>query len=244
MTLEAFIDGIDGFLEKRPSEQIPFFGYYLTVDQGRASFSSKDIEQCFDSLHLPAYSNISAYLAAQKKVKRFLKCKAGGYVLSRKVSDDIGLQLGVVKRKEPSSALFPLDLFENARSYLQNTATEAALCYDNKLGNACLVMVRKLLESLIIEVFEHHSVQDRITTASGNYYSCEALIDELLKEKYLWKVSRNARAALPRIKAKGDQAAHSRYFNARLSDIDGLKDDIRLVLEELIHLIYLYYDPR
>lgn len=237
MTLEAFIDGIDGFLEKKPSEQIPFFGYYLIEEQGVASFSSRDIEQCFDSLHLPAYSNISAYLTAQKKAKRFLKCKAGGYVLSRRVSETITPQVGVVKRKEPSFALFPSDLFENARPYLRNTAAEAALCYDYKLGNACLVMVRKLLESLIIEVFEHHSVQERITTASGNYYFCEALIDELLKEKYLWKMSRNAVAALPRIKAKGDLAAHSRYFNARPSDIDGLKDDIRLVLEELIHLI-------
>lgn len=237
MTLEAFIDGIDGFLEKKPSEQIPFFGYYLIEEQGVASFSSRDIEQCFDSLHLPAYSNISAYLTAQKKAKRFLKCKAGGYVLSRRVSDAISPQVGVVKRKEPSSALFPSDLFENARPYLRNTAAEAALCYDYKLGNACLVMVRKLLESLIIEVFEHHSVQERITTASGNYYFCEALIDELLKEKHLWKMSRNASAALPRIKERGDQAAHSRYFNARMSDLDGLKDDIRLVLEELIHLI-------
>ena len=98
MTLDAFIDGIDGFLEKRPSEQIPFFGCYLTEDQGMASFSSRDIEQCFDSLHLPAYSNISAYLTAQKKVKRFLKCKTGGYALSRRVSETIASQVGIVKR--------------------------------------------------------------------------------------------------------------------------------------------------
>lgn len=236
MTLEEFIDGIDGFLEKKPSEQIPYICYYLTVEQGAASFTAKDIEACFDALHLPAYSNISAYLSAQKKGKRFLKCKTGGYVLARTTSDAIASQVGKVKQRTPSSALFPADLFEHVRPYLQKTASEAALCYDYNLCNACLVMARKLLESLIIEVFEQHSVQERILTPAGNFLYCEALIDKLLEEKRLWKMSRNASAALPRIKKLGDQAAHNRHFNARKSDIDEIKDGLRLVLEELTHL--------
>ena len=240
--MEHFISRIDGFLDLEPSKQIVYFAYYLTQEQGNQSFYARDIDNCFSQLHLPPYSNVSAYLSksAKQKEKRILKCKSGGYVLSRKVADEIARQINDVVPSAPSSPLFPLELFDNTRrKYIPKTARQIAICYDNQAYDACLVMIRRLLETLIIEVFEHFGVQDRIKNAKGHYLFCSELIDKLTSEKQLWTIGRNAVDGMKKIKTLGDLCAHDRRFNAKKTDIDDIKLDLRVVLEELFHLAEL-----
>ena len=237
--MEHFISRIEGFLDLKPSEQIVYFAYYLTHEQGNQSFSARDIDNCFSQLQLPPYSNVSAYLSrsAKQKEKRILKSKSGGYVLSRKVADEITRQVKDVVPVAPSSSLFPQELFDNTRrKYLPRTARQVAICYDNQAYDACLVMIRRLLETLIIEVYEHFRVQDRIKNAKGNYLFCSELIDKLISEKQLWTIGRNAVEGMKKIKTLGDMCAHDRRFNATKLDIDGIKLELRVVLEELLHL--------
>lgn len=237
MSLDEYIERIDAFLSLKASEQIPYFGYFLMTYQGKVSFVAKDIEACFSQSNLPAYSNITAYLSKERQAKRLLKNKEGGYTLSKITTDQIAAKIGEVKVKTPSANLFPLELLEGTRSYLQNTAKQAVLCYDYQMYDACLVMVRRLIETLIIELFERHGIKERIQDAKGNYMFCADLIDNLLTEKKIWAIGRNSKNALPEIKAKGDQSAHNRRFNARKSDVDSIQSGLRIVIEELVHLI-------
>ena len=157
--------------------------------------------------------------------------------MSRRESEEIALTIQQdVVMNTPSDNLFPLEIFYNTRLYLERTAKEVLLCYDMHLYNACLVMVRRLLESLIIEIFEFYKVQSRIKDKRGNFKFCGDLIDELLAEKDLWTIGRNATKALPAIKSLGDMCAHNRRFNACKADVDKNKDGLRIILEELVHL--------
>ena len=236
MTLDEFIDRIEGFIDKKASEQILFFGYFLVTYQAQASFTAKDIDSCFSQIRLPAYSNISAFLSKEQKAKRLLKAKVG-YILSKKMSDAIANDIGEIKAKAPSANLFPIDIFDNTRDYVKKTARQAILCYDYGLYDGCLVMIRRLIETLIIELFEHRELKERILDINNNYLFCGDLIDNLLKEKTLWTIGRNAAQELPKIKKLGDLSAHNRRFNAKKSDIDSIKSGLRIVLEELVHLV-------
>ena len=236
MTIEEFTERIEGFIDKKPSEQIPYFGYFLVTYQRQESFTAKDIDNCFEKMHLPAYSNISAYLSKEKGAKRLLKGK-DGYVLSKKLSDAIANDISEIKVKTPSTDLFPIDIFDNTRDYLKKTARQAILCYDYGIYDGCLVMLRRLIETLIIELFEHRGIKERILDKSNNYLFCGDLIDRLLEEKTLWTIGRNTAQELPKIKKMGDLSAHNRRFNAKKSDIDSIKAGLRIVLEELVHLI-------
>ena len=237
MTLEEFIIRIDNFLSLKSSEQIPYFGYYILKYQNKESFIAKEIEKCFIETHITPYSNISAYLSKEKKAKHMLSHKNGGYILSRTVENQISNTIGEVKVNEPSGNLFPLELFNNTRTYLQKTAKQAILCYDYQIYDACLVMIRRLIETLIIELYERFEIKEQIQDAKGNYLFCSDLIDKLLTEKKLWTIGRNSVKALPDIKTKGDLSAHNRRFNATKTDIDTIKVGLRVVLEELVHLI-------
>lgn len=237
MTIEEYINRIEGFLLLKSSEQIPYLGYYLTNFQDMESFTAKNIEDCFISLQLPPYSNISAYLSKGKKSKRIIAHRNGGYRLTKLMETKISSSIGELKLNEPTDNYFPLELLHNTRSYLIKTAKQAIQCYDYQFYDACLVMTRRLIETLIIELFERHKIKEKIQDTNGNYFFCSDLIDCLLSEKTLWTIGRNSVKALPDIKTKGDLCAHNRRFNATKSDVDSIKFGLRIVVEELVHLI-------
>ncbi len=237
MDVNVFIAQIDNFANISASDAIPYFGYYITKIEGKDSFLARDIEACFNILKIPPYSNISAYLSKAVKKKTVVKNKQGGYNLSLAETKRIDRIVNAPRDVTPSEDFFPLELFDGTRDYLKKTAKQAIICYDYRAYDACLVMIRRLIETLIIELFEKRDIADRIKNSQGNYMFCGDLIGELLKEKKLWTIGRNTVQALPSIKTKGDLSAHNRRFNAKKSDLDQLKDDLRITIEELIHLI-------
>src|SRR5690606_26195424 len=134
------------------------------------------------------------------------------------------------------SDFFPIELFNNTRSYLTTLANQALLSYNKGIYDGCSVLTRKLIEILIIECFERHGIEGSIKNRDGSFFYLSDLIQELLKEPK-WTISRNAKKGLPKIKDLGDKSAHNRRFIAREQDLSHVRDEIRTVIEELIHLI-------
>ncbi len=109
-------------------------------------------------------------------------------------------------------------------------------CYEKGWYDGCAVMMRRLMETLIIECFEEHRIADKIKNpSSGDFLYLVDLIDKLLQEP-AWNIGRNSKKALPKFKSLGDQSAHSRRFNAHREDIEKIADDFRTVCQELIYL--------
>ena len=135
----------------------------------------------------------------------------------------------------PTDKLFPLELVADTRDYIVRIAEQACGAYDQKWFDASAVMIRRLLETLIIECFEKHQISEKIKTPDGSFFFLRDLISHLLQEK-IWNIGRNVRTALPKMKDIGDQSAHSRRFTARQGDIDNLKSEVRITIEELVHL--------
>jgi len=55
---------------------------------------------------------------------------------------------------EPSAELFPMEIVEGTRNYIEKLATQANGCYQKGWYDACAVMVRRLIEILIIDSFD------------------------------------------------------------------------------------------
>ncbi|MFD2937861.1 hypothetical protein [Spirosoma flavum] len=140
-----------------------------------------------------------------------------------------------IKDDELTDQFFPFELVEGTRGYIENVAKQSILSYQNGLYDSCLVMVRKLIETLIIEAFEVHKIESNIKSNDGFYFYLSDLISILLSEA-AWTITRNSQQSFPKIKKFADLSAHNRRFNAKKNDIDQIKDDIRIVIEELVHL--------
>lgn len=131
-----------------------------------------------------------------------------------------------------------LSLVKNTRGYIEKVAYQVNGCYDNGWYDACAVMLRRLLETLIIESFEAHGISAKIQDTNKEFYFLSDLISLMLTES-AWNLSRNSKKSLPKLKDIGDKSAHSRRFHALRSDIDRILPDIRLVTQELIYIAKL-----
>src|SRR5450755_1891585 len=126
-------------------------------------------------------------------------------------------------------------LVRRTRGYIEIVTNQINSTYENSCYDACAVMIRRLVEMLIIEVFEYHKIADMIKTSTGDFPFLSDLITYTLKETS-WNLSRNAKQALPKLKNVGDLSAHSRRYNAQRADIDKVISDLRIVVQELIYL--------
>ncbi|RZJ91852.1 MAG: DUF4145 domain-containing protein [Hymenobacter sp.] len=120
-------------------------------------------------------------------------------------------------------------LLTNTRGYIERVAEQAVKSYDVGLYDASCVMVRKLLEILIIELFEKNKIDSKIKNTAGDFFYLSDLIS-VLNNETAWNIGRNAKKGLAEIKKLGDMSAHNRRFTAKKSDLDKVKEDLRIVI--------------
>lgn len=158
--------------------------------------------------------------------------------LAKAMQEDVNEQWLPPAEVQPSlkEAVVPEVFFKRAnRNYLVMVSRQINRTYENACYDASAVMVRRLIESLIIEVFEAKSLASEIKGNDGNFFYLSQLIDKLDTHTE-WGLSRNVKQALKRLKSVGDVSAHTRRYIAPRHDIEELIPGIRLVAQELLEL--------
>lgn len=136
--------------------------------------------------------------------------------------------------------VFPLvTLNQTKRGYLVAVGRQANGCYLSEWYDGCAVMMRRLLESSIIEAFEAKKLDSNIKDSkTGDFFQLTALIDAALREK-TWNLPRNVRKGLPDLRDLGHRSAHNRYYLAKKPDIDKHAGVYREAVEAFLHLATL-----
>jgi hypothetical protein len=130
--------------------------------------------------------------------------------------------------------LFPLNLLSQARrGYLVSIGRQMNGAYGMNWYDAAAVMMRRLVEIAIIEGFEAKGIDSKIKDTAGNYLQLTDLVSKALTEPS-FRLSRNAKKALPGLKDLGHMSAHGRYFSAQKSDVDAAQPGCRVVIEEFL----------
>ncbi len=62
------------------------------------------------------------------------------------------------------------------------------------------------------------------------------LVDNYLASEK-WNLGRTTKQFLPIIKKLADTSAHKRRFLAKRSDIENFKNELRIIIEEILHVI-------
>ena len=157
--------------------------------------------------------------------------------VAKAIQLDIASQLGPPEDGllSASQNVVPMSIVRGTRGYIERVANQANGAYANGWYDACAVMIRRLLETLIIEAFERHGIAASIKNPLGDFLYLRDLIDRCLQSPS-WNLTRNSKSAMPKLKDVGDKSAHSRRYNAHRRDLDSLLPDIRLVVQELVYL--------
>jgi Domain of unknown function (DUF4145) len=132
--------------------------------------------------------------------------------------------------------IFPLSLLvKSQRGYLVTIGRQMNGCFESAWYDACAVMMRRLLETVIIEAFEAKKIDNKIKNTQGDFLQLSELIKLALNEP-IWNLSRNTKKALPKLRDVGHISAHSRRFTAQKSDIEDVQPHCRVAVEEFLHL--------
>jgi hypothetical protein len=141
--------------------------------------------------------------------------------------------LGVVEATV-EGAILPADWFRGTRFYLEKLAHQINGAYEYGFFDGCAVLCRRLMESLIIDVYIQRGLHHEIKP-SGAFLMLDGLIAQLRSHKTI-VVSRNTPKTLETIKRLGDTAAHDRTYITQARDIDDVKAAYRRVIQELATL--------
>lgn len=135
-----------------------------------------------------------------------------------------------------SGSLIEVDLFANSRGYFQKILYQINTSYNNLCFDACALLIRKLVELIIEEIYEANGRVDEIVFPENKQlYGLNQLISTLESDSN-WKLNRSVSKGLNLIKVLGDKSAHNRRYNARKTDIDKIQPYLRDIMEELLYL--------
>lgn len=209
----------------------------ITENKPITAAKLKDI---YSELDMTVPSSLASYLSTQSKKsknQKYIRIK-DGLKLSKQLKEKIQGELNLHIEIEPSNNLFPIELLDSTRGYLVSVANQAITSYDVGNYDASLVMLRKLIEILIIELFEKNSIDNQIKNTNGDFFYLSDLITKLkANHPTNWNLSRNTRNGIDKVKVYGDLSAHNRRFVAKKGDLDKLAAPIRVIIQELVTLI-------
>jgi len=98
--------------------------------------------------------------------------------------------------------------------------------------DACAVLCRRLMESLIIEIYIHQKRHSDIQY-DGVFFMLDRLIVHVGNDQNI-QLSRNIAKTMREVKQLGDTAAHDRTYITPQIDIDDLKARYRRLIKELL----------
>lgn len=99
-------------------------------------------------------------------------------------------------------------------------------------------MIRRIVETLIIEVYEAAGRSQDIKDANGEFKMLRDLVTTILADS-AFNLGRDVKKSLPLLKELGDRSAHKRRYNATQQDIENVLSGFRVTVEELLHLAKL-----
>jgi len=131
-------------------------------------------------------------------------------------------------------------LVKGTRFYIEAIVRQINITFKAEAYDACAVLIRRLTETLIIELFEAKSIESKIKNKTGDFVMLAELVLVTIAESDApsgaWNLGRNTKKGLPEIKKTGDQSAHTRRYLAKRTDINQVQPHLRVVTEELILL--------
>jgi hypothetical protein len=229
-----FLRKIDGQCDKQIDRALALI-WFVGVDDHALGCTARDIASLLrDAGH--AQQNVHRLDTTLATDRRTVAAKGGGHSLrlaARRNLDEIYKDFLGPTELPKSDSIIPMELVGGTRGYIEKVADQANKSYDTQLYDCAAVMCRRLLETLIIETYEHQGREDEIKNGR-NYLGLAELIAVLDADRAI-PISKPAMNALKDFKRLGDLSAHNRHFNARIGDIEGQRMGIRLVVEEMLY---------
>ncbi len=133
-----------------------------------------------------------------------------------------------------TDAFIDPEIFRDCPTFISFLVPQINGCWDRGWFEACALVVRRMLETLIIHLYEKRGWASEIKTNEG-YMKLQNLVDKVCGDGRVG-LGKRPKEGLGHLKIIGDVAAHDYRVRVRKSDLERRRTELRLACERLIFI--------
>lgn len=238
MIILDYVEAI-GLESKCEAERAKLLCYYHYKETTESSFTMQKISELMEhsGFNKPNLSRLKEKLLKGKK-KAFLISKSDKAKIEfipavlQALDKTHGTLWDDTETVASNSELLEETKFCGKRKYLDRLIQQINSSYANHCYDACAVLMRRLFEVLLVLTYQNHNIDDQIKDNSGNgYLMLEGIVSNAINNSTL-KFSR-IKKEFNTFRIVGNFSAHNITYTAGVKDIDDIKLNYRVMLEEL-----------
>jgi len=197
----------------------------ITELMQKSGFSAPNASRLKDKL-LKGKSKVFLAIKGTKSEFEFIPA------IQQSLEQEYGVLWADIETVLSGSELLDETKFCGKRTHLDKLIVQINHSYANNCYDACAVLMRRLFEVMLVLSYQKLNIDDEIKEASGAGY--------IMLEGIVKNAQNNASLKLSRIKKEfdtfrkvGNFSAHNITYTAGKKDIDDIKLNFRVMLEEL-----------
>lgn len=212
-----------------------FIWFHYTTTQKELTLS--DVNKCFVECDLPKYNPtyLKNDLRASKSVTKGLL--ANTYKPVNKYSQEMSVKYSFVNNKTEeittNDTILPDTLVQSTRGYIENLSKQINASYNQNIFDGCAILMRRLLEILLIHSYEAVRLDSQIIE-NGGFRNLSFIINHTCSTKP-FTLSKDSMEILDSFRQLGNFSAHRIQYNAKRRDIDNIRLQYRMTIEELLY---------
>lgn len=217
-------------------EKATYLAFYLYKEEKKTHFGMSEISDAFTDfgLHKPNSSRLKTKLLSTKYFKpdkefpseiKFTDIGRGELEEEQK---DWWNDFSTI---ESNSELLDEAKFCGKRDYLDSLIRQINHSYAHNCYDAAAVLMRRLFELLLILSYQVNGIEEEIKSGNGSYKTLNGIIANAKNNSTL-KLSK-IRDKFDRFRDVGNYSAHGIFYIASIKDIDDIKFNYRVTIEEL-----------
>ncbi len=238
MQILDFIEKTD-LSKQNECEKAKLLCFYNYKETGNAVFSMALISELMinSGYNAPNTSRLKDKLTSGKN-KAFLKSKGKTTTIEfvpavlQSLEKTMGVFWTDTTTIESSSELIDETKFCGYRNYLDRLIHQINHSYANNCYDAAAVLMRRLFEVLLVMSYQNMGIDNEIKDSSGKGYLMLENIVGNAKNNQILKLSR-IKNEFDTFRMVGNFSAHNITYTAGKKDIDDIKLNYRVMLEEL-----------
>ncbi|MGH7037751.1 MAG: DUF4145 domain-containing protein [Stellaceae bacterium] len=239
LSLDRFCEVVKQSNRKNAEKALAVLWYFDSGQSGVAKTAGQLTKVLGD--HHIGTPNQTALAEAIRKTKLANETKSGFSLKSgsrRVIHDWLPDLEGIQPAMDHASGYLPEPIWKNTRGYIEEVCRELNGSFHHAYYNAAAVMLRRLLETLIIEVYECLNRETEIKDGGGNYLMLGDLAERACGENGHKGINlgRDSKKALKDARNVGNWSAHARRFLAHAGDLTSFQAGIRLLVQDLIQI--------
>lgn len=122
--------------------------------------------------------------------------------------------------------------FCGKKPYIDQIIKQINFVYANNCYDACAILMRRLFEILLVLAYQRNGIEAEITNSQGQHFMLEGIVKNA-KNNTTLNISSRVRKNMDAFREVGNNSAHSITYTASQKDIDDIKINYRVMLDEL-----------